>query len=119
MPEPTTGGPLTTDATAPLTPAQQARAEDAPPSPPERSPYEIVPPDDLVGVRAIGVMLRDLPFPLDLADVRERAGGWRVPVTGAHYHPLAQFLEGVPDRSYRSAEALVRAIEKAHRDLAP
>jgi hypothetical protein len=113
MPEETTGGPLTTDTRTPT------RQDDAPRGPPERSPYEIAPRDDLLGTRAIHVMLRDLPFPLTARDVLERAGAWRVPVTGAHFHPLAQYLEGIPDRRYRNVDALVKAIEKAHRDLAP
>jgi hypothetical protein len=96
------------------------RPHDEPPmAPPERAPYGIVPPDDLVGVRAIRTMLADLPFPATKRQIAERAGAWRVPITGAHFHPLAQFLEGVPDRRYRDAGALVRAVGKAHPDLTP
>lgn len=118
-PAPTTGGALTTNAQPEIPPHEQARAEDHPLSPPERSPYGIAPHDDVMGFRAIRVQLQDLPFPMTKADILERAGNWRVPVTGAHYHPLAQYLEGLPEGRYRSVDALLKALGKAHPDLKP
>lgn len=112
-------GALTTRATAPIPPEEQALHEEHPSAPPERSPYGIAPADDIMGLRAVREMLADLQFPLTKRAILERAGAWRVPVTGAHFHPLEQFLEGVPDRRYRSVDALVRAVGRAHPDLRP
>jgi hypothetical protein len=119
MPDSTPEGALTTNATAPITPDEQARLADVPLEPPERPPYDIVPAADLVGLRAVREMLVDLQFPMTTRQVLERAGQWRVPITGAHFHPLWQFLEGVRDRRHRDVDALVRAMGRAHPDLRP
>lgn len=116
---PTTGPPLTTDAQAPLSSTEQAALEDEPLAPPERSPYGIVPPDDLVGLRAIRVQLADLPFPMTKGELLDRAGNWRVPVTGAHYHPLSQYLDALPDARYRSVDAVLKALGKARPEWRP
>jgi hypothetical protein len=86
---------------------------------PERSPYGIAPDGDTLGLRHVHVALSDLPFPATKAEILDRAGAWRVPITGTHFHPLAQFLEGVPEKRYHSLAALMRAMERAHPDLKP
>lgn len=84
----------------------------------EAPPYQLAAPGDTMGIRHVYEAIRDLPFPTRLADVRERAGNWRIPITGAHFHRLSEFLEGVDDRHrYRSPEALARAVLKAHPEL--
>ncbi|GEM_PF-5077994 len=113
------GGARATTATAPLPPSAQAAMEAEPLAPPERPPYDVVPPDDLVGLRAVRVMLADLPFPATLRQLVERVGAWRVPITGVHFHPMRQFLEGMPNRKYRSPRAVLRAMARAHPDLRP
>jgi len=110
---PASGPALTTEAVAPIPPSAQAEAP--PTHPPERPPYGIVPDGDTLGVKHIREALADLPWPASKRDLLQRAGAWRIPVTGAHYHPLAQWLEGVPDRRYASVDALVRAIDRARR----
>ena len=86
---------------------------------PERPPYGIVPASDTLGLWHVEVALRDLPFPATRRDLVGRAGQWRMPITGAHFHRLEEFLEGVPDRRFRSPHDVARAIARAHPELKP
>ena len=82
----------------------------------ERPPYGLVPEADTLGVRHIAVALQDLPFPATAKDIVERAGHWRIPVTGNHFHTLAEFMAGVrPGKRFRGPDDVVRAIGKADR----
>ena len=91
-------------------------ADDGPAHPLERPPYGLVPEADTLGARHVAVALRDLPFPATAKDILERAGRWRIPVTGNHFHTLAEFMEGVrPGKRFRDADDVARAVEKAQR----
>ena len=82
----------------------------------ERPPYDVAPEGDTLGVRHIEVALQDLPFPATTADILARAGNWRIPVTGSHFHTLAEFMRGLPPRErFRGPEDVARAVEKAQR----
>lgn len=83
----------------------------------DRPPYDIAPPRDTLGLRHVRVALRDLEFPARTSEVRERAGNWRMPRTGAEFEPLSAWLEGVPERTFRSAEDVAEAVGKAHPEL--
>lgn len=107
------GGALTTDATPPIPPEDQA--EPAPVHMPEQPPYDLVPEGDTLGVKHIREALADLEWPLTKAALLERAGAWRIPVTGAHFHPLEQWLVGVPEGKYRTVDDLVDAVRRAER----
>lgn len=86
--------------------------------PVETPPYRIAPASDTLGVRHVVEALRDLPFPATRDQLLARAGHWRIPVTGAHFHTLAEFLEGVPGkRAFRDARDVARAIGRAHPEL--
>lgn len=90
---------------------------DEQPHPVETPPYHLVPPGDTLGVRHVEEALRDLPFPATREELLARAGNWRIPVTGNHFHTLAEFLGDVPARTrFRSAHQVARAISKAQRD---
>lgn len=96
--------------------APDAAEPDLRPHPLEMPPYGVVPEGDTLGARHIAVALQDLPFPMTGRELLARAGRWRIPVTGIHMHPLADFLEGVPlDHRFRSAWDVARAVEKARR----
>jgi hypothetical protein len=83
----------------------------------ERPPYRRAPPADTLGLRHVAVALADLPFPTTTKALRERAGRWRVPITGAHFHRLGEMLDGVREETFRSARDVVRAIRRAHPEL--
>ena len=102
-----------------IAPEWQADAEPTIRAPPEPSPFRMAAPSDTMGLRHVAIALADLPFPATKAEILGRAGAWRMPVTGTHFHPLSQFLEGVPEKRYRSLHALMRAVERAHPDLRP
>ena len=84
----------------------------------ERPPYGMVPEADTLGVRHIAVALQDLPFPATAKEILDRAGHWRVPVTGIHHHTLAEFMRGIPPgKRFRHPDDVARAIGKAQPDL--
>lgn len=86
-----------------------------PDHPIERPPYDLAAEGDTLGVRHVEVALSDYPFPATAKELRERIGQWRMPITGTHFHTLADMLEGVKDRArFRNAEAVARAIAEAH-----
>lgn len=80
-------------------------------------PYRIVPRGDTLGLRHLREALADLDFPLKTQELRARAGNWRMPVTGAAFEPLATWLDGVPDRTFRGPDDVARAVARAHPDL--
>lgn len=84
----------------------------------ERPPYRGVPPADTLGLRHVAEALADLEYPMTTTALRERAGRWRVPITGAHFHRLGEMLEGVDEDTFRDWRGVVRAIAKAHPELA-
>jgi hypothetical protein len=83
----------------------------------ERPPYGVAPDADTLGLRHVRVALADLEWPQSTRALRARAGSWRVPITGAHAHPLADLLEGVPERAFGSPRAVAVAIGRAHPEL--
>lgn len=95
-----------------------ARYVDLPPCTLEAPPYRSAAAGDTLGIRHVVEAVRDLPFPTTAADLRARAGNWRIPITGAHFHPFSEFLDGVDERRrYRTPEALGLAILRAHPEL--
>lgn len=86
--------------------------------PRDRPPYDTAAPSDTMGVRHIELALRDLPFPATTREILQRAGAWRMPVSGAHFHTLAEYLRGVEERDFRSPEDVARAVARAHPELA-
>ena len=83
----------------------------------DRPPYRIAPPRDTLGVRHVRTALADLEFPAKTSEIRARAGSWRMPRTGAEFETLDAWLDGVPERTFRSPEAVADAIERAHPEL--
>lgn len=83
----------------------------------ERPPYEVAPESDTMGLRHVELALRDLPFPATTSQIRERAGNWRMPITGNHHHTLSEFMEGLGERRFRSSRDFARAIGRANRTL--
>lgn len=84
----------------------------------ERPPYRIAPPFDTLGLRHVREALRDLPFPARTRDLVARAGAWRIPTTGVQFHPLSEYLEGVPpDREFFNVDEVSDAIARAHPEL--
>jgi hypothetical protein len=82
----------------------------------ETPPYRLVPDGDTLGARHIAVALQDLPFPATARELLARAGSWRIPVTGIHMHPLAEWMAGVPPgKRFRRAADVARAVDKAQR----
>lgn len=80
-------------------------------------PYRIAPSGDTLGLRHLREALADLDFPLRTGELRERAGRWRMPITGAAFEPLEAWLEGVPERKFRSADDVADAVARAHPGL--
>ena len=92
--------------------------DEPPHHPVETPPYRLVPPGDTLGVRHVELALRDLPFPATRDEILARAGHWRVPVTGNHFHTMAEFLADVPGRRrFRGPGDVAKAIGKAHPEL--
>lgn len=86
----------------------------------ERPPYAIAPPADTLGLYHVAEALRDLPWPATVGEIRARAGHWRMPITGNHFHRLDEFLVDVDeDVRFRSVGELTRAIGRAHPGLRP
>lgn len=83
----------------------------------ERPPYRTAPSGDTLGLRHVREALRDLPFPTTTAEIRRRAGHWRMPTTGAEFHPLAEYLQDVPEATFRDVHDLTRAVARAHPEL--
>lgn len=84
----------------------------------EAPPYRTAAPGDTLGLRHVVEALRDLPFPARAGELRAWAGNWRIPITGAHYHRLDEFLEGVDERErFRGPVEVARAMAKAHPEL--
>lgn len=83
----------------------------------ERPPYDVVPPQDTLGLRHLRVALRDVGFPRRTSEIRERFGNWRMPVTGARFEPLSAWLAGVPEKTFRSVEDLAESVARAHPEL--
>lgn len=83
----------------------------------ERPPYHIAPRGDTLGLRHLREALADLDYPIDTTELRERAGKWRMPRTGAEFEPLDAWLDGVPERRFRSAEDVADAVARAHPEL--
>lgn len=83
----------------------------------ERPPYETVPRGDTLGLRHVREALADLDYPMRTSGLRSRAGAWRIPTTGAHFEPLERYLDGVPERTFRSAEDVTAAIARAHPEM--
>lgn len=84
---------------------------------PERPPYATAPPADTLGTRHVIEALRDLDFPMTTRQIVERAGAWRMPITGAHFHTLADMMRGVPARTFRSPRSVADAIERENAAL--
>ena len=84
---------------------------------PHPPPPGVAPESDTLGLKHIGIALQDLPFPMTRRELLDRAGAWRMPVTGAQFVPLAEYLEGTRRRSYRNARAVVKDIGHAHPEL--
>ncbi len=95
--------------------SHQAEEGSADAAPDERPPYDVVPRVDTLGTRHIEEALSDLEFPISRFDLLARAGAWRVPVTGAHFRTLGEYLADVDDRAFRSPVSVTRAIERAWR----
>lgn len=86
----------------------------------EAPPYRTAPQGDTLGVIHVEEALRDLPFPATREEILARAGNWRMPITGAHYHRLSEMMENVPNGArFRSAKDVARAIAKADPNLRP
>jgi len=83
----------------------------------EPPPYDSVPRGDTLGLRHLREALDDLDYPMTTSDLRARAGLWRMPTTGAQFVPLAEYLEGVRERKFRSSDDVADAIARAHPEL--
>ena len=83
----------------------------------ERPPYGTAPASDTLGLRHVREALRDLEWPLTTRQLRDRAGAWRVPVTGARFVPLREMLDGVRDATFVDEADVARAIARAHPEL--
>lgn len=83
----------------------------------ERPPYDVAPPRDTMGLRHVLVALEDLEFPTDTRALLARAGEWRIPITGDHFHTLGEMLAGVSQRRFRRPDDVAAAIAKAHPEL--
>lgn len=83
----------------------------------DRPPYGVVPSGDTIGIRHLREALQDITFPRRTSELRRTIGHWRIPTTGAVYEPLDRYLEGVPERTFRSADALARSVTRAHPEL--
>lgn len=84
-------------------------------APDEHAPYRRVPPADTLGVKHIEEALHDLSFPMTRAQLLARAGDWRIPVTGASFRRLHEYMQGVDVDRFRSAEDVTAAIRQARR----
>lgn len=80
-------------------------------------PYRLMPRADTMGLRHLRVALQDVPFPQRTSELRDHYGNWRMPVTGAHFQTLAEWLEGVPEKKFRSAEDVAESVARAHPEL--
>lgn len=83
----------------------------------ERPPYRVAPAADTLGLRHLREALRDLPFPATTSELRARAGAWRMPTTGAVFHPLSEYLDGLEEERFRSADEVSDAVARAHPEL--
>lgn len=84
--------------------------------PPEAPPSGMAP-GDTAGLSHIRLALSDLEWPMTRDELLARAGDWRIPTTGTHFHALRQYLEGVHGERFRGPDEVVRAIGKARREL--
>ncbi len=82
-------------------------------TPDEWPPFDIVPDGDTLGTVHVHEALKDLVFPMTRAQLMERAGAWRIPVTGASFRPLREYLDNVEEERFRNVDEVVRAITKA------
>lgn len=70
-----------------------------------------LPDSDTYGARHVEVALRDLDFPLTALQLRDRAGDWRIPLTGARFVRLGDVLadEDV-ERVFDSPRDVAKAV---------
>lgn len=83
----------------------------------DRPPYHIAPEGDTLGLKHLREALADLDYPMDTGELRARAGLWRMPTDGARFETLDAWLEGVPDKTFRSADDVADAVARAHPEL--
>lgn len=83
----------------------------------ERPPYDQMPHADTMGLRHLRVALRDIPFPRKTSEIREHFGNWRMPITGSDFEPLSSWLEGVPEKTFRSVDEVAESVARAHPEL--
>lgn len=77
------------------------------------------PPDhDQWGVEALEQMVQDLDYPRAGDELRDRIGGWRVPMPGRETVPMDRLLEPLEGKTFRSPKGLVKAIRKEWPSLA-
>lgn len=83
----------------------------------DRPPYERVAPGDTLGLKHLREALRDIEFPRKTSELRDEIGSWRIPTDGARFEPLARYLDGVPEKTFRSAEDVAMSVSRAHPEL--
>lgn len=83
----------------------------------DRPPYRSAAHGDTLGLRHLREMLRDIDFPRKTSELRERAGNWRIPTDGARSEPLSRYLDGVPEKTFRSPEDVATSVARAHPEL--
>ncbi len=82
-----------------------------------RPPYRSAAPGDTLGARHLDVALADVAYPQTTSELVARYGRWRMPITGVEFEPLAAWLDGVPEQTFRSPAAVVDAVVRAHPEL--
>jgi hypothetical protein len=71
------------------------------------------PEHDQWGIDALERMVEDLDYPRTAGNLRDRIGGWRVPMPGGATVPMDALLEPFDDeKTFRSAKALVKTLRK-------
>jgi hypothetical protein len=86
-------------------------------APHRRPPYRSAAPGDTLGLKHLREALRDVEFPQHTSSLRARVGNWRMPIDGAHFETLGAWLEGVPEKTFRSADDVAESVARAHPEL--
>ena len=83
----------------------------------DHPPYDIAPPSDTLGLKHLREALRDISFPQRTSELREHVGKWRMPIDGAHFATIDEFLDGVPEKTFRTPEDVAESVARAHPEL--